>query len=545
MIEELAACITRDLSRLGELAHVVRSAQALRQRLVDAPERARQPVEHLHAAASTVCQRARMYARTLNEMRRSLARPGLTAALADFVVRFHQHLHGEQRHHDYEDKTFGALADLAESTENLVLAVAAKVRKHRVGFEQDEQMLRGWVQLEPDVRAPDRLVPVPGSSVDYLVLAHPRPYPASTPEQEWETVTVEQLSSLHWAMVRGHSLTAASAGAGVGEYEAVAAAVRCGRWLRQVLGAVQPPQRRPRFGHSTVSATWSCTGRTGAEVGDMWLFACHYTPERGAWYQIIHGDVPDLRGLMPMSAADYRALIEHAADGGVLSDFALASARRYREVLAAWDNLVETGKYLQVTESRVLALLHQMARERQALPPHRLAEVVEQVRDGLFALGYNVSAELSHAYGQVSQESPPAVDALRRLRADFSRLHRHLRHIPVVASPSGWGRREIAVFQQRLDDDRPTDDLARQKAVHTIRTEIRRLLARRLVVESSTERGLLITVHRELSRAVRESRVPVLPPPWRLWMAPGCPQEHVWRAFQVWPDIVVQAETPR
>ncbi|WHT22612.1 hypothetical protein N8J89_16570 [Crossiella sp. CA-258035] len=564
----LSRCVERDLTELTELDTVVRSAANLLRQAQEEPARAREEIRVLWESAVAARNRATPYRLMLLRIRAVLrATHGSTPATST-AATVHSVLHGSIRPTAMDPNILtrpplrfpaslgvrhGALAELLRTTENLADALWATAHRSRVDFAEDLDQLRTWLAWVPELRAPDRLVPVPGSAPGtYLVHRHPRPVRPRTLDPavavvEHEVLTARQLKLLHTAIWRGLSVRQASGMASTGERplaveSAAAAAVRCGAWLRRA-GACAGSGTR-RFWPPAVGpwSTW-LAATPPRQHRDLRAFAMHCTPELGGWYQILCGDIPDLRGLVRMRRPHYQALATHVAGGELLSDFAELHGRRYGEVVRAWDRMTGFAAELRARRRRVLNAV-------ETWPSHytgTVARLVQRVRAGLAGLGYDAEEVLGAAYGRLctaeEDEVAEAFQALTAVLADYRDVVRRRR---TLVDPADWGDPEFTLFQQQFPEIAPSGfgtPRSRTRAVEAIRAEVRRLFAGRYPTLPETERALLIELHREFSRAMREQRSPELQPYWRLWLTPGAPDEHVWRAFLEWPELVTLAAT--
>ncbi|MGO1053073.1 hypothetical protein [Crossiella sp. CA198] len=565
----LVRCVERDLRELAELDTVVHSVGNLVRQSQEEPPRARSAIRTLWETATAARKRAAPNRLLLTRVRSVLKDSHCTVSAAATAAVVHGILHGSIRPSALTPASItapplrippsvgvrhGALADLLSTTGNLADSVWNHAHRSRVDFDEDLRRLRTWLAQVPDLRAPDRLVPVLGEvSGEFQVHRHPRPvHPRGseldTPSISYEVLSAGQLDLLHTAIRQGLPVKVASMMAGtnvepLSAGAAVAAVMRCGAWLRRTIDENSLPVARSSSTSRRISPSWliSVPVKRHRVVR---AFARHYTPELGRWYQILRGDIPDLRGLMPMRQAHHLALAAHVAGGGRLSDFAEHQARRYRDVVQAWDRMTAFTTELRTARQAVLDAVGDWPAEYTEEGKRSLAELVQTVRTGLAELGRPADQEIGAAYGRLIN-SGCVEEAFGALTSVLTGLRNALWRT-TVPEPTEWGSAEFALFQQRYPDTAPPNfgtSSPRAHAVEVIRAEVRRLLAARLPAVPATELALLTELHRELSAAVREQRSPGLASYWRLWLTPGAPDEHVWRAFLEWPDLITLATT--
>ncbi|MBB4677202.1 hypothetical protein [Crossiella cryophila] len=568
----LVRCVERDLRELAELDTVVHSVGNLVRQSREEPPRARSAIRTLWETATAARKRAAPNRLLLARVRSVLQDSHCTVSAATTAAVVHGILHGSIRPTALTPDSItqpplrippsvgvrhGALADLLCTTDNLADSVWNHAHRSRIDFDEDLRRLRTWLAKVPELRAPDRLVPLLGeSSGEFQVHRHPRPVHPRTAELEtpsisYEVLTAAQLDLLHTAIRQGLPVKVASMMAGtttepLSAGAAVAAVMRCGAWLRRTIDENGLPVASSSYTSRRMSPSWLIAAPVKRHRS-VRAFALHYTPELGRWYQILRGDIPDLRGLMPMRRAHYLALAAHVAGGGRLSDFAEHQARRYRDVVQAWDRMTTFTAELRLVRQAVLDAVADWPAEYTEEVKQPLAELVQTVRTGLAELGRPADQEIGAAYGRLinSDDVKEAGEAFGALTAVLTGYRNALRRF-TVADPTDWGSAEFALFHKRYPDTAPSDfgtSSPRAHAVEVIRAEVRRLLAARLPAVPATEVALLAELHRELSNAVREQRSPGLASYWRLWLTPGAPDEHVWRAFLEWPDLVTLAAT--
>ncbi|WHT22537.1 hypothetical protein N8J89_16175 [Crossiella sp. CA-258035] len=483
---------------------------------------------------------------------------------------------------------FAALTTLRESAANLAAGRGHGGTAQEV-FEQDLRRLRRWAEHDPQLRAPDQLEPVPGAP-DRLHQVRWAPRPATPRLSEhveevcdYETLSAEQLTLIHRMLRTGqgpvHTAGVASTHRRRLEgRDAVISAARFGIWVQQsllagrvdtwiseALGLAESEARDPkrvqeqirrqvvaggelrklsssaRARALRIDSAWLDPGFSGVPPDAVRLFAALYSPVVGGWYQIVRGDVHDLLGLTPMRQVHYAALIGHLADGGTLSDFASLQGRRYRDVLLAWQEMVDyAGELNQLAELTATAI-GGLPRRLVRTEVRGLRSTLDAIMRGLATLNMR-APEIDEAdRGVLLADEDALACAYLVLYRRLSQLVPRLRVQRVPRDPAQWGLHRIREFYLHHPLTWPTaedEHAPRADCIATIREQVRRLLRIARPGTPGTALELLTELHHALATALRTSGEPRLPGYWDLRLEHGGQHRHVWETFQRWPGIV-------
>lgn len=611
--ERLVACLDDDLSTFDTLDDLVESTEELVRQASPRPSRTRAHAHRLHRCAVHARDLAQNTIAVLHHIRAALLRAPVRDDLVAAAAVAHAVLHGalgsgRTPRHAFAarplrlpsalDVFYDALTCQVDMIANLSGWLRAHACHGGEAFCADVERLRRWVDREPDLRAPDQLTDSVGTTTGSVVHRHARPAMPRLADRvaagcDYETLTAEQLTAVHTALLAGLAPGRAAAAASttrrtLSVSDVVSSVVRFGIWCQQSLlsGQLHPwvaaalgvdhsrpitPAGLHHLIHARVSggaeqtllvpdaseitrisSSWFDPA-VGAAPTPVRIFAALFTPAVGAWYQIVRGDVHDLLGYTPMRQVHYAALLGHVAAGGTLSEYAAQQGRRYRDVLDAWDRMIDHARAAADATSGIAAAVATLPTIAERSTASRIAEIVRCVTSALDDLGSPVvdgvgqaDAELVAALGA---HNPAGVDhAYATLRSRMVRLVEHLRGNPLPRDPALWNPEQIDTFYSRWPDLASTvveGVSPRAAAIDTIRSEVYRLVASPPAGAPVTAVELLTELHHVLGAALRTATTPQLPPYWRLQLGPSGADEHVWGTFVDWPDIVTVVATAK